>query len=290
MRTKIHAILLTLFAITYVSGQISVRINGGINRISPKDYNDAIAGRNDYVNEKVALPTKQGNLSPFHAGWNLDGEVVWSFRKNISLGLGTGYTHYTTDDRLIYQYPTTSPTHLFGGTYQYKTSVSVIPIALKIHYSQPLTRSIRLTAGMGPAVYLCSFKYAYHFLGGYMGATDWNSTEKLDAHKAVAGFEGQIGIEAPLSGSVFAEINLGGRIAKLSDFKGDYSNVGTDGSESWNDQSGGGYLFFYDYERDGKAYREYAYTDVRHPNFTRFEKGVIDLSGLFVSAGIRVTL
>jgi hypothetical protein len=290
MKKPTYAFLLILLAAPAVSEQISVRFKGGMNYISPKEYNDAITGRNAYLTEKVAIPPMQGSLSTFRLGWNLDGEVVLSLMKNLSLGLGVGYTRFATDDRLIYKYPTTSPTLLFGGTYHYKTSVAMVPVAFKFHYSRSLTKSIMLTAGLGPGLYLCSFKYAFDYTGGYMGATDWNSTQTLAAHKNVLGFEGEVGFEIPLVKAIFAEIIVGGRFAKLSEFKGDYSEVGTDGSDSWDRKSNEGYLFFYDYERDGKAYRQYGYNDSPNPIYTNFQKGIINLSGLFVKAGIRIAL
>jgi|GEM_PF-4532907 len=290
MQKPIHAFMLILLAVPVVSAQFSLRIKSGINHISPKEYNDAITGRNAYLTEKVVVPPMQGSLSPFRFGWNVDGEVVWNFMQDFSLGLSAGYTRFATDDRLIYQYPTTSPTYLFGGTYNYKTSVAVVPVALKFHYSRSLTKSMILTAGLGPALNLCSFDYASDFTGGYMGASDWDLTQTLAAHKSVFGFEGEIGLEIPLAKKIFAEINLSGRFAKLSEFNGDYSEIGTDGSDSWNQKSGEGYLFFYDYERDGKVYRQYGYTDSPNATYRNFQKGMINLSGMSISTGIRVAL
>ena len=290
MKKSTHAFLLILLAAPAVAGRISVRVNGGMNYISPKEYNDAIKGRNAYLSEKVAIPPMQGRLSPFHTGWNLDGEVVWSFMKNFSVGLGAGVTRFATDDRLTYQYPTTSETYLFGGTYHNKASVTVVPIALKLHYALPLGNAILLTAGFGPSLNLCSFKYAFDFTGGYMGAADWNSTQTLNAHKTVPGFEGEVGFEIPLAEKIFAGISIGGRFAELSEFTGDYAEVGTDGTESWDIRSKEGYLFFYDYVRDGKVYRQYGYSDSPNPVYSNFQKGIIDLSGLFVKAVVRIEL
>ncbi len=288
---KIAWILLLAFSvIPAVSAEISLKLKGGLSYISPADYNDAIAGRNAYVSECVAVPPMQGSLSPFHLGWNLDGEVVWSFNNDFSLGLGVGYLRFATDDRLIYQYPTTSPTLLFGGTWSVKTSVAVLPLVLKLHYALPLTKTVKLTAGFGPGLYFCSFNYALDFIGGYMGATDQNWTETLAASKTTFGFEGQVGFEIPVGKKIFVEVNIGGRSAKLSEFTGDYSYVGKDELGSWDYKSDKGYWFAYDYVRNGKTYREYGITDSPNPSFTNFQKGMINLSGLFVSAGVRVAL
>jgi hypothetical protein len=197
---------------------------------------------------------------------------------------------FTTDDRLIYQYPTTSPTLLFGGTWNVKTSVAVLPLVLKVHYARPLTKTIMLTAGLGPGIYFCSFNYALDFVGGYMGATDQNWTETLAAHKTTFGVEGEVGLEIPLAKKIFAEVNIGGRFAKLSEFTGDYSTVGKDEFGPWDYKSNAGYLFFYDYVRNGKAYREFGITDSPNPNYPNFQRGTINLSGVYVSAGIRVAL
>jgi len=283
-------LLLTFSIIPVVSAEISVRLKGGLAYISPADYNDAIAGRNAYVTEKVAIPPMQGSLSPFHLGWNLNGEIVWQFYKDFSLGLSVGYLRFANDDRLVYQYPTTSPTLLFGGTWNVKASVTAIPLVLKFHYTRPLTKTIKLTAGLGPGLYFCSFNYALDFAGGYMGATDQNWTETLAAGKTTFGFEGEVGLEIPLAKKIFGEVHVGGRFAKLSEFKGDYSTVGKDEFGPWEYKSNEGYLFFYDYVRDGKAYREYGITDSPNPNYPNFQRGTINLSGLFVSAGVRVAL
>jgi hypothetical protein len=281
--------LLIVLAGPAVSAQISVRVKTGMNYISPTDYNEAVEGRSAYIASYV-VPPMQGSLSPFHLGWNFNGEAVWSFMKDFSLGFGVGYTRFATDDQLIYQYPTTSPTYLFGGTWNVKTSVAVLPLVLKVHYTLPLTKTIMLTAGLGPGIYFCSFNYTLDFVGGYMGASDQNWTETLAAHKTTFGFEGEVGLEIPLAKKIFAEVNVGGRLAKLSEFTGDYSTVGKDEFGPWDYKSNKGYLFFYDYAPHGKTYREYGITDSPNPSFTNFQRGTINLSGVFVSAGVRVAL
>jgi len=288
---KIAWILLLAFCvIPAVSAEISLKLKGGLSYISPADYNDAIAGRNAYITETLAVSPMQGSLSPFHLGWNLGGEVVWSFIKDFSLGLGVGYSRFATDDRLIYQYPTTSPTLLFGGAWNVKMSVAVLPLVLKFHYARPLTKTIKLTAGVGPGFYVCSVNYALNFIGGYMGATDQHWTQTFAAQKTTFGFEGEIGLEIPLAKKIFAEVNVGGRLAKLSEITGDLSEVGTDDFGSWDYKTSKAYFFIYDYIRNGKAYRQYGFTDSSNPSFPNFHKGMISLSGISVTCGIRVAL
>ena len=200
-------------------------------------------------------------------------------QKTFRSASASDISRFATDDRLIYQYPTTSPTLLFGGTWNVKTSIAVLPLVLKFHYARPLTKTIMLTAGLGPGLYFCSFNYALDFIGGYMGATDQNWAETLAAHKTTFGFEGEVGLEIPLAKKIFAEVNIGGRFAKLSEFKGDYSTVGKDEFGPWDYKSNKGYLFFYDYARDGKTYREYGITDSPNPSYPNFDKGIINFSG-----------
>ncbi len=63
MKKLTCAFFLILSLGSTVSAQISVRIKGGMSYISPKDYNEAIQGRNAYITETVAVPPMQGRLS-----------------------------------------------------------------------------------------------------------------------------------------------------------------------------------------------------------------------------------
>jgi hypothetical protein len=280
---------LLLMAVPAVSGQISVRLKGGWSSLSPADYNDGVQGKNDYI-AAIAAATPQGSFGKLNGGWTIAAEVMKPFGKNISAGISFGYIRAATDGQVVYQYPTTSPTLLFGGTTKITTSVSAVPVLVNAHYALPVGKVLIFHAGLGAGVYICSVRFTYDFVGGYMGATDWNESQTFSGHKITMGCEGEVGVEVPVTKKIFIQANVGGRLATISNLQGDYSNSGTSDRGPYNFQSSEGYFTAYDYNVGGKTYHQYAFDYSLRTSSPNYRKGDISLSGISLSGGIRIAL
>lgn len=280
---------LILIAAPAASAQISIRANGGWTSVSAADYNDGVQGRNDYL-AAIAAAAPQGGFGKLSGGWTIVAEVLKPFGKNFSAGISIGYLRTATDGEVAYQYPTTSPSLLFGGTTKVTTSISAVPVLAKARYALPAGRGLTVHAGIGAGVYVCSVRFGYDFVGGYMGATDWSETQAFAGRKVAFGCEGEVGFEVRVAKSVFLRADLGGRWAAISNLQGDYSDVGKSDRGPYSYQSDKGYFTVYDYSYGGKAFRQYAFDDSLRTGSPNYRKGEISLAGIALSGGLRVAL
>jgi len=266
----------------------SLKMTGSLVYIGAGDYNEAVRGRNNYI-AVIASGSPEGSFDPLHFGERVDGELIWQFDKNFGLGLGLGNLRVSTNSSVKYRYPTTGPTLLFGGTTAITTKLRAVPIVLSFHYLAPLTRSISWTADVGCSLYLCAFDYRYDFVGGYSGAVDWTERQTFAANKAALGIQGAVGLEIPLSQSIWTVIGVGGHLAKISDLRGDWTKVFNSPENRINGNGDDAYFTTWDRTPGNNvAYRDMAFDNNIRSNQPNYRKGMIDLSGFAITAGIRV--
>jgi hypothetical protein len=280
---------LVLLASPSVSAQFSLKVAGGWTFLSPADYNDAVQGRNDYL-AAISSSSPQGSFGKISGGWTIAAEVMRPIGKTLSAGISIGYLRTATDGQVAYQYPTTSPSLLFGGTAKVSTSISAAPVLAQVQYTLPVSKALTVQARGGAGVYFCSVHFGYDFVGGYMGATDWNESQTFAGRKLAFGCEGEVGLEVRVAKKIFVQANVGGRWAKISNLQGDYSDVGKSDRGPYSYQSDKGYFTVFDYSYGGKAYHQYAFDDNLRPSSPNYRRGDLSLAGLSLSGGIRIAL
>lgn len=281
MKKALLGVVLCLsLAVFGFSTGFSIKINGGANFLMGGDYNKIITDANAHPNILGFPATGSGELKNLNMGWNFGAEFTMNFTDEMGLGLGVGYITASNDSTL------TATIGALSASWNYKPSVSVIPITLNFHYSLPISESFKVNFSVGPGLYISTFKFDAHIVSALLW-TNYTDTFTPDSVLAF-GFQGGLGLEIAVSPSISLCVDVLGRMANITGPSGPHTLagmiLGLSGSiTSTNDK-------FYYYEQGGWSHAAIQATLPTGSGITGAREGSVSLSGVCAMAGFKINI
>lgn len=281
MKKAILGILLclSLAAFGFSSG-FSIKLNGGANFLMGGDYNKIIEDANANPNILGFPATGTGELKQLTMGWNFGAEFIMNFTDEIGLGLGVGYITASNDSTL------TASIGALSASWNYKPSVSVIPITLNFHYFLPIGETMKVNFSVGPGLYISTFEFDAHVVSTLL-LTDYTDTFTPDG-KLAFGFQGGLGLEIAVSPSVSLCLDVFGRMANITGPHGQHvlagMILGFTGSVTGTNDT------FYYYESGGQSFAAIQATLPSGAGVTNAREGSVSLSGVGATVGFKINI
>lgn len=275
----IGIILCFSLAVFGFSMSFSVKVNGGANFLLGGDYNRIAEDANHPVYGPLPMATS-GEIKKLSLGWNFGAEFIVNFTDSMGVGLGVGYLTASNDSSLT---ATIGP---LSESWNFKPSVSVIPITLSFHYSLPLSRVFSAHFTAGPGFYISSFKFENRYIMPLL-FTDLTETFTPNT-KVFFGAQGSLGLEFAMSPSVSLTLDVMGRLANMVNLAGTHEFagmfLGVTGSLSFNN-----HMFYY-YEDGGRAHYAIQADMPTGAGIINAREASVSLSGICAMVGIKINL
>ena len=267
----------------------SVKFCGGMNYLFLNDMNDGLQGLFDLINDDPFKEVIDGQYKPFHLGFDLGGEIIINLTSQFGIGLGGGYMQVTKESL----WETNN-----GGTedaYSVKPKVKAIPLTAALYLSTSPDNPLRVSLFGGAGYYLGSVDWQYLYLienndFTYKDEHSWQSKSNS------FGYHGGLSFEFDLGNSLAFVVEGLGRYVKLKDLTGNFTIRQIEEFEGSQDES----LKTEENALYWHADRDYVYTGKTYPwtifshdkpsgsNYSNVRKGVVDLTGFSVRAGIKI--
>ncbi|MGB9005371.1 MAG: outer membrane beta-barrel protein [Candidatus Aminicenantales bacterium] len=237
IKTGLLLLSLLLFLLAGTAGaqlRFGFRFYGGLNCLGGGDVNLGAKGWADYYSSDILLPrTPSGKFEPIHLGFDFGGDFILQFTPQLGIGIGSGYLTASKTFSIDHTHP------IFDDVlYKSETTIGAIPIRLSFYYFLPVGSNINIYFQAGGSYYLASLKY--HFRAE---DPSYYEDRDLDTKGGGVGFHGGLGLEIDFSPMVGFFIDLTGRYASISNFKGDFIISDTWSSTTISDAN----LYFFRY-------------------------------------------
>ncbi|MCX6559886.1 MAG: hypothetical protein NTZ26_05165, partial [Candidatus Aminicenantes bacterium] len=85
-------------------------------------------------------------------------------------------------------------------------------------------------------------------------------------------------------------VDVIGRYARASDFKGDWTEIATSGGRTSQASGSDRYFYYYEYMENGARYSNLNFSRTGPSDAVLVRKGIVDLTGFSVSVGIKYAL
>ena len=265
--------VLALFCFSPLAAQFSLKAGGGFFYASADDFAKA---RQSYIDllKTYGVPYTSF-FGTVHTGYDFELEALYKLTKALSFGLGVGYA------KIPYSATISIPSQSYNQTN--RCSAVVIPITLNIHGVIPVSSRIGFFLTAGAGLYVTTF----NFEGYYDSGSGDYSSNTFKSTRAAFGVHGGAGIEVKLNATLSIVAEVLGRLAKASDFQGDWtqseSYAGTKMSASGSDQ----YFYYYEYQRNGVKYSNLWFDKTGPTGVLLARKGAVDLTGFSAVAAIK---
>ena len=263
------------------SAAVSFKLKGGAAYILASEYNAGLLGARDYIAGVVGSPA--GDYQPLHFGPEFGAEIIVPLGGGFSLGLGAGYLRAARES--VFDYDSV----LFTVAETISPRVTAVPIVLNIHRSWSLGAALKLDIFAGVGCTLATFRQDFRTTTNFFF---FEETESFLAHKAAFGGQAGIALEFEVSRGVDLFVQAEGRLAALTDIRGDATSQGNWFLGSWTGGGSPAYLWAYTLTDAGKSYPQLA-VSLGAPagaGITEARKAGVDLSGASLAAGIRIRL
>jgi hypothetical protein len=278
-KVLVGTILCFSLAVFGFSMSFSIKVNGGPNFLFGGDYNKIAEAANHPTYGPIPMATA-GEIKKLSMGWNFGAEFIVSLTDRMGLGLGVGYLTASNDSSL------TATVMILSESWNYKPSVSVIPITLSFHYSLPFSQAFSAHFSAGPGLYISSFKFENHFVMPFL-LTDVTETFTPNT-KVFFGAQGGVGLEFAVSPGVSLTLDVVGRLANMVNLSGEHiltgMLLGMTGSISANN-----HMLYY-YEDAGRARYTIQANMPSGSGVTNAREASVSLSGICAMVGIKINL
>jgi len=279
MKKALLGVLLCLsLAVFAFSGGFSIKVNGGANFLMGGDYNAAVEDSNAFW--QASAWTVGTELKTLNMGWNFGAEFIYNITEEMGLGLGVGYLTASNDSTLTASYS------ILSASYNWKPSVSAIPITLNFHYFMPIGETMNFHFFAGPGLYISTFNLDMHITCTLLD-TNYDDNFESDS-KLVFGFQGGVGIEFAVSPNISLCVDVLGRYANLSGLSGSHSLSGTllglTGSGTFTNHH------FYYFEFGGVALPWVMDVAPSGGGITNAREASVSLSGVGAQVGLKINI
>lgn len=261
----------------YRGAGIRFRLGGGLQFFGGGDFADGLSGMFD---QTIDLATAAGAITEdiqrksFRSGTQVSADIIYGLSPRLGLGLAFEYLQADPNSIVRVNYGDATKSYSIWS----QTDVSAIALGLGVYYDHPLGRKLTLTVHGGPAFHLIDFRYVRNLI---IPAGEDDIAFSARAHGF--GFRGGLGLELRLNRRSALFIEVRGRVARISDFKGDEQHYRMINLQSWTSKTTG---FLYYQEGEG------------HPRLVVLEEGTtvegnvrraaMNLGGASVAAGFRI--
>lgn len=256
--------------------QLSLKLTGGWTYVAAGDLNKAFRSENDLFG--LYAFSHSGWFPAFHGGSNFGAELLYRVNEHLGLGLGIGYFRKPSEFEVAFDYG--NPTNQ-----AFALSAAAIPITLNLHYSVRVGRSLNMFFTGGTGYYLTKFNFGFDM--------DWGAKDQYGfgySYKSGSGglgFQGGIGLEYQIDGRLSLSVEVLGRLAKISDFKGDWTRAITSQGTTTRDQGRNADFYFFEYLVDGTTYSDLFFGEGLPERAIHVRRGAIDLTGFSALVGIK---
>jgi hypothetical protein len=229
IKTGLLLLSLLLFLLAGTAGaqvRFGFRFYGGLNYLSGGDANEGAKGWSDFYSLDVLSGyTASGKFEPIHLGFDFGGDFILQFTPQLGIGIGSGYMTASKTFPIDLSYPSSPTVH-----YTSETTMGAIPIKLSFYYFLPVASNINIYFQAGGSYYMASLKHHNR-----AEIPTYYEDHDMDTKGGGVGFHGGLGLEIDFSPMVGFFIDLTGRYASISNFKGDYTISNTWSSATVND-------------------------------------------------------
>jgi hypothetical protein len=211
--------LLFAFLVFFLAGtahaqvRLGFRFSGGLSYLSGGDLNEGAEGWSEYYRlDELHDYSQAGEFKPIHVGFDFGGDLILKFSPRIGIGVGSGYITASKSFSIAYTHTGWDP-----FAYTSRTNIGAVPLRLSLYCFFPLGPTFQITFHLGGGYYLANLKLNIR-------AEDPTYFEAYDfkASGGGLGLHGGLGLEVALSPAVSLVLDLTGRWAVISNFKGDF--------------------------------------------------------------------
>ncbi len=262
--------------------KLSFRFYGGMTHVMSSDISSAAKAANEILD--LYDPTHTGYFEKLCCGSDFSGELIFSISKNVGVGLGIELIRLRNESHLTYD-----PIVPIVQTTTYK--INTLPIMFNLYYSFPITQLLNIYVSAGAGYYFLNMDYKSDSLTDYgiLGVED--QTYTFQSKQGSLGIQARWGIEVIVSRTISFLVGGMGRYVKYSNIKGDWTNTGIIPTGVNVNESGSNHYFWhYKISIMGKNYPIIDFRENAPADAANIRKGVINLSGLSFTAGIKIGL
>ena len=266
------------------SAAVSIKLKGGAFYAAASEYNAGWQGVADFA----VLASFTGDYHPLHAGPEVGAEIIVPLGGGFGLGLGAGWQRATRESVLA------SNTPEFTITDTITPRITVVPLVLNLHREWPLGRAWRLDAYAGVGCCLVALRQEFRMETDFFESRE---TDTFTAHKAALSGQAGAALEFEIGRSVGFFVQAEGRLARLTDIKGDLASLNSYDLGAWTTGPDPAFLWAYTVTAStGTSYPQIAVAAAApsssgvEEKFSAVRKAVLDLSGAALAAGVRIRL
>lgn len=263
--------------------KFSIKLTGGLNYAGGGDFSSGLQGQMDYLKAEYNVT---GAYRFPNLGINASGEFIFHFTPNIGLGLGVGYFQHVKEGKVAYDFSFVKVEEMI------KPKTSVIPITANIHYLLPVSSKINLDFSAGGGAYFTTLNWDYRSDVDIIGLKSYDQST-FKSTKTGFGLQAGVGLEYALSAKIAIGLNIVGRCAQVSGFKGAWTDSGGGDLWSYSDSGSDRLPWYYDWKLPGgHSYPQIVFQEDQPAGSTvanaRLAKLI--LSGFSVTIGLKIDL
>ena len=221
-----------------------------------------------------------GWFPAFHGGANFGAELLYGVNEHLGLGLGIGYFRKPSEFKVSFDYGNPANQSI-------ALSATAIPVTLNLHYSFRVGRSLKMFFAGGPGYYLTRFNFGFVLDSGNSFGYDYKMEYDFKSGSSALGFQGGVGFEYQIGSRISLSFEVLGRLAKISDFKGDWTREMTVQGTTTRDQGRDADFYYFEYLVNGTTYSDLFFGEGLPERAIHVRKGAVDLSGFSALVGIK---
>lgn len=272
--------------------KVSLKFSMGYGKVAPGDLNTFGESFDDRFDDLTAgwLGTKRGEFKPVEE-WGVEygAEFLLNLTPNWALSFGFGYTQrsegslFNIEDEAIGSY----------GAYV-NSKLVVYPYSLNLHLFLPITSSLKVFVNSGAVLYYGRINLNFWTDYDEPGVLTYTEEGEVTAKSRSFGFHGGLGFEFSVNSFLFLFVEGKGRSGKLKSWKGWLSYTLYGGMIGFEKRTSSGTAWHCEQYDPGLG--EW-YTMIKvsedypvRPDIRNARDLEVDLTGLSISAGIRIKL
>jgi len=264
--------------------QVSFKLTGGLSWIDGDDFNAALPGEYNLI--KASALKTSGAFKNLTSGAHFQAELITHISKRIAVGLGGGYCRVSNQGVVAGSGQTTSGP--YDATSTFAPQVSVIPFFVNLHYFADLAPKIKLDVYAGPV-----FSIVQTHIENPRTSTTLSTSisESFTSSSTALGGQAGLGLSYRLSSRIFLIVDGSYHFGKTTDLIGNWVKNVNSTAGFTSSSSAEYYLWAYDFAQGG-TYSRIGFFDVNGPKgdgISNARKAVIDISGIQLSAGVRIS-
>jgi hypothetical protein len=260
---------------------VSLKLTGGLTWINGGDYNLGLSGQNRLLGD--TLSSLSGAYLPLNNGFHGQVEIIHNLNPHLAVGLGGGYYRVSREGRV------TGGGLILGVPFSLDSAVtakvSVIPFFINLHYLALVVSRLSLDVFAGPVFNVVQFNYVNASSTTLLAA---QTTETFTASHTAVGGQAGVGLNFEIIKGVSFVAEGCYRYAKVKDFQGNWSRLGTSSLGPVSQTSSVSDMWFYRLNV-GSTYDQFGFFDSipQGSSISGARRAEIDLSGFNASAGFK---